>query len=128
MSDLLDRWKVPVFVRARMVGVAREFRKEPTPSEDVLWQYLRRKQLEGRKFRRQQPIGPFIVDFFCAEERLIVEVDGAIHHAQREADAHRQRLLEGLGLRFVRVSAELVESDIATALDRIRCAFEQLNT
>ena len=63
-----------------------------------MWNSLRRKRLDGRKFRRQQPIGPFVVDFFCPAERLIVEVDGPIHDSQREADRVRQQLLETLGL------------------------------
>lgn len=116
-------WHVPEGLRRRMLEVARGFRKEPTPSEDLLWQALRRKLLGGRKFRRQQPIGPFVVDFFCAEERLIVEVDGPIHLQQQERDRQRQQLMESLGLRFVRVSAALVEQDLEQVLMRIRAAF-----
>ncbi|MBP1467702.1 DUF559 domain-containing protein [Candidatus Chloroploca sp. M-50] len=107
-----------------MIEVARTFRKEPTGSEAILWNALRGKQLGGRKFRRQQPIGSFVVDFFCSEERLIVEVDGAIHANQIEADRARQELIESLGLRFVRVSAALVEQDLPRALEAIRAAFD----
>ena len=114
-----QRWKIPAALHARMVEVARTFRKEATASEAVLWRALRGRQLAGRKFRRQQPIGPFVVDFFCAEERLIVEVDGAIHDTQQEADAYRQSLIESLGLRFVRLPAVMVETDLDTALQRI---------
>jgi very-short-patch-repair endonuclease len=85
-----------------------QFRKEPAASEAILWQALRGKQLDGRKFRRQQPIGPFVVDFFCPSERLIVEVDGPIHDQQRDADHRRQELLESLGLRFVRLATAQV--------------------
>jgi hypothetical protein len=59
-----DRWEIPESLRAKMVEVARRFRKEPTPSEAILWQALRGKQLDGWIFCRQQPIGPFVVDFF----------------------------------------------------------------
>ncbi len=106
-----------------MVEVARVFRKEPTPSEDILWQALRNRQVDGRKFRRQQPIGAFVLDFFCAEERLAVEVDGPIHASQREADQMRQELIESLGVRFVRIPAETVEHDLPAALSAIRAAF-----
>jgi very-short-patch-repair endonuclease len=106
-----------------MVKVARLFRKEPTGSERTLWSALRGGQVDGRKFRRQQPIGPFVVDFYCASERLIVEVDGGVHESQRERDAERQHLLETLGLRFVRVDAETVERDLNTAVEEIRAAF-----
>src|SRR5947209_16678215 len=99
-----DRWPVPEDLRRQMVEGARVFRKEPTPTEGQLWQAIRDRQLDGVKFRRQQNIGPFVVDFFSAEQRLIVEVDGPIHESQRKADEIRQHLLESLGLRFVRLS------------------------
>jgi very-short-patch-repair endonuclease len=115
-----DRWEVPDAVRQKMVEVARQFRKEPTQSEDVLWQALRGRKLEGYKFRRQQPIGSFVVDFFCPAAKLIVEVDGGIHESQRELDKARQELLESLGLWFVRLPSNLVENDLPTALNTIK--------
>ena len=118
-----DRWHVPRALRAKMVEVAREFRKHPTPSEDLLWQALRGRRLEGRRFRRQQPIGPFVVDFFCASERLIVEVDGPVHEAQQQADRERERLLESLGLRILRVQATQVERDLPGVLKMISALF-----
>jgi len=117
-----ERWHVPEDLRRKMVEIARQFRKNPTPSEEILWQALRGKQLDGVKFRRQQPIGPFVVDFFAPSHRLIVEVDGPIHETQQTADAERQRLLESLGLRFVRLPADLVEQNLPAALERIRAA------
>ncbi len=80
---------------------------------------MRGRKLHGRKFRRQQPIEPFVVDFFCAAERLIVEVHGGIHATQVDADRERQQLLETLGLRFVRVPADAVENDLSGVLERI---------
>jgi len=121
----MERWDVPEVLRREMVVVARHFRKEPTRSEDILWQRLRGKQLDGYRFRRQQPIGPFVVDFYCASVRLIVEVDGRIHAVQQEADARRQELLESLGLRFARIMASQVEANPSGALDAIRAALVQ---
>jgi very-short-patch-repair endonuclease len=95
---------------------ARTFRRQPTDSEAVLWRLLRGKKLCGLKFRRQQPIGPYIVDFFCAELRLVVEVDGEVHNGQREADAARQQVLEQLGLRVVRLQASAVEADAESVI------------
>ncbi|MFM7447470.1 MAG: DUF559 domain-containing protein [Leptolyngbyaceae cyanobacterium] len=118
-----DKWEVPEALKEKMLEVAREFRKQPTSSEEILWQALRSRKLDDRKFRRQQPIGSFVVDFFCASERLIVEVDGGIHETQQDLDRQRQELLESLGLRFVRVSSELVETNLPTALEMIRKAF-----
>ncbi|MCC6804740.1 MAG: endonuclease domain-containing protein [Anaerolineae bacterium] len=103
-----------------MHELAAELRKEHTASEEIPWQALRNRQLEGRKFRRQNPIGAFVVDFYCAEERLVVEVDGGIHQAQCEADRLRQEVIESLGLRFVRVTTEQVENDLPAVLERIR--------
>lgn len=111
-----DTWDVPGPLRRKMVEIARQFRKAPTHSEGLLWQALRDRRLADRRFRRQQPIGPFVVDLYCASERLIVEVDGPVHEIQREADAQRQSLLEPLGLHFVRISAAQVEEDLPAAL------------
>ena len=116
-------WEISSALKEKMTEVARQFRKEPTPSENILWQALRGRKLEGRKFRRQQPIGAFIVDFFCGAERLIVEVDGGVHDSQQEADRQRQELLESLGLRVVRVSSELVETRLDEALAVVRREF-----
>lgn len=118
-----ERWDITPEMERRMRDVARELRKNPTPSEDILWQAIRKEQLDGRKFRRQMPIGPFVVDFYCSTERLAVEVDGPIHETQREADRARQELLESFGIRFVRVTAEQVEQDLPGVLATIRAAF-----
>ena len=117
------RWDVPDALRVRMRDVAREHRRNPTPSESLLWEALRGGKLDGRKFRRQQPVGPFIVDFYCAQERLVVEVDGKIHERQQREDADRQEALESLGLRFVRVTHDEVIFDLPSALKKISRAF-----
>ncbi|MCT7959238.1 DUF559 domain-containing protein [Laspinema sp. D1] len=123
-----DRWEISPALRKRMTEIARQLRKQQTPSEKILWQAIRGKKLDDRKFRRQQPIGAFVVDFFCAAERLIVEVDGAVHNdpEQKALDTERQFLLESLGLRFVRLSATEVETDLSTCLEQIRQAFSPL--
>lgn len=116
-------WEISPALKKKMTEVARQFRKAPKPSEAILWQALRGRKLEGRKFRRQQPIGVFIVDFFCGTERLIVEVDGGVHDSQQEVDQQRQKLLESLGLRVVRLPSELVEMNLNEALAVVRQAF-----
>jgi adenine-specific DNA-methyltransferase len=122
-ENKIDKWEISPALHKKMLEVVRQFRREPTPSEAILWQALRNRKLEGRKFRRQQPIGCFVVDFFCAAERLIVEVDGPIHESQQLCDRERQELLESLGLRFVRISSNLVETNLPGALEIIRQAF-----
>jgi very-short-patch-repair endonuclease len=76
--------------------------------------------LDGIKFRRQQPIGYFVVDFYSSVYRLAVEVDGPIHESQKEADAARQEILEILGLTVLRIKTEIVEQSLPTALTQIR--------
>ena len=88
----------------------------------MLWEALRDRPLAGREFRRQHPVGRFVLDFYCYEERLAVEVDGGVHAAQEEADWGRQSVAEAMGIRVVRVPAGLVENDLPKALGLIEAA------
>ena len=81
---------------------ARALRKNPTEAEKVLWGQLRMWQCEGHKFRRQQPIGKYIVDFLCFEKRLIIELDGGQHADQSSYDAERDAWLRGQGFSVLR--------------------------
>ena len=91
----------------------RSLRKRATQAERELWSQLRRRQLAGLRFRRQFPIGPFVVDFVCLERRLIVEVDGEVHeHAGRiERDVARDRWLMDQGFRVLRLTNAVVMND-----------------
>ena len=80
----------------------RHLRKISTEAEQKLWSRLRRKQLLGYRFRRQRPIGPYIVDFVCLKASLIVEVDGGQHAEQVAKDEARTRFLEKEGFRVIR--------------------------
>ncbi|AEG50790.1 protein of unknown function DUF559 [Sphingobium chlorophenolicum L-1] len=92
--------------RRKTVGAARVLRRELTPPEIKLWQWMRERP-EGVKFRRQHPVGPFVLDFYCASVRLGVEVDGGFHdHAERVAlDQRRDEWLGGQGIRVLRIKA-----------------------
>jgi very-short-patch-repair endonuclease len=109
-----------------MVEHARRLRREQTPAERVLWEALRGRRFRGLKFRRQHPIGCFVVDFYCPAEKLVVEVDGAVHEdlSHRAGDAEREQWLAELGLTIVRVSNDLVLNDMHLALDLIAAAAE----
>jgi very-short-patch-repair endonuclease len=120
MKEDYPRIEVPPDLRRKMVEVARVFRKTPTPSEAILWQALRGKKLDGIKFRRQQPIGMFVVDFYNSPHRLVVEVDGPIHDFQDEYDQARQEILETLGMNILRLKAEMIETNLSEALALIR--------
>jgi len=81
---------------------SRELRKNQTDAEKVLWNHLRLRQMEDYKFRRQQPIGKYIVDFACLEKRLIIEVDGGQHDESGPQDFNRDSWLTSQGYRILR--------------------------
>jgi very-short-patch-repair endonuclease len=94
-------------------------RRAPTPPELTLWRALRAGQIDGLKFRRQAPIGPFVADFLCVSARLIVEVDGATH-ADSRLDAVRERWIKARGYRILRVWNNEVMGNLAGVLAAIR--------
>ena len=81
---------------------ARALRRNQTETEKRLWRFLRSRELLGQKFRRQQPMGPYIADFCCLERKLIVELDGGQHAAQKLKDHRRTRFLEQEGFKVIR--------------------------
>ena len=98
---------------AKLKPEARRMRSQPTGAEAVLWKALKDCKVGGARFRRQQVIYRFIVDFYCHEARLVVEVDGSAHDGREEEDAVRQAQLEALGYRVVRFRNERVLTDVA---------------
>lgn len=98
---------------------AKELRKKATLAERMLWERLRERQLGGFKFRRQAPMGRFIADFYCAERKLIIELDGGIHDFQLEADQLRTEEMGSFGYRVIRFKNEQVEKDIESVLNSI---------
>ncbi|MCY3920096.1 MAG: endonuclease domain-containing protein [Chloroflexi bacterium] len=103
---------------------ARTLRRRHTPAEATLWEALRARRLDGRKFRRQYPVAEFIADFCCPESQLIVEVDGPVHAGRAGADETRDALLLHHGYRVLRLSNDQVQRDLPAALQRIREALE----
>jgi very-short-patch-repair endonuclease len=126
MKNDFPRIVVPPEVCRKMVEIAREFRKEPTKSEKILWNALRGKKLDGIKFRRQQPVGYLVVDFYNSVFRVVIEVDGPIHDQQLEADNARQDILEELGLVVLRIDSKIVEKNLPVALDMIRKRIQEI--
>lgn len=97
----------------------KKLRSTGTPAEAALWLHLRRSQLAGLKFRRQASIGPYIVDFYCPQARLIVELDGASHTGQEARDAQRDSYFEQLGFRVCRFENRWVFESLEVVLDEI---------
>ena len=95
-----------------MIGRARTLRQTETPPEELLWLALRNGQIGGLKFRRQHPIGPYVVDFYCHAAKLVVEVDGMSHDEKLTPDTRRTMDLEKEGLRVLRVTNEDVMHDL----------------
>lgn len=82
--------------------LARALRRNATDAENALWKHLRACRMVGVKFRRQHPMGPYVVDFACVERRIIIEVDGGQHGDQREDDAKRSEYLAKRGYTVLR--------------------------
>jgi len=104
---------------------ARRLRRDQTDAERVLWFRLRDRRLAGWKFRRQFPIERFVVDFFCADAHLIVEVDGGQHALRAEADARRTKIPEAMGHLVLRLWNNDVMRNIEGALEEILAALER---
>jgi very-short-patch-repair endonuclease len=90
-----------------------------TPAEKFLWHEVRAKKL-GVRFRRQQVIQGFIVDFYCHKAALVIEVDGDVHDLQQEEDARREKVLAEMGLRVVRFGNNVVVRGLSAVVGKIR--------
>ena len=98
---------------------ARRLRRDQSDVEAKLWGYLRGRRFRGLKFRRQVPVGCYVVDFLCESERLVVEVDGWQHGEQLDYDEARTQELEGLGYRVVRAGSSDVRYRLEAVLAEI---------
>jgi len=105
----------------KLVSLARKLRKEMTFSEVLLWQELKGKQMLGYDFDRQRPIDNYIVDFYCKDLNLAIEVDGESHYHEETAkkDIERQERLESLGVRFLRFDDLDIKKDMRYVLNLI---------
>lgn len=103
-----------------MLPTARLLRRWATPAEQLLWQHLRARRREGHAFRRQHPIGPYIVNFVCRKRRLIIEVDGKGHEATIEYDQERTAYLRSQGFTVLRFSNSRVMLDTPAVLRDIK--------
>ena len=101
---------------ARTLGHARRLRREMTEAEKKLWHHIRADQLEENRFRRQVPVGPYVLDFCCLRKKLAIEVDGG-QHAENACDLVRTRWLERNGFQMLR----FWNNDVLTNIDGV-CA------
>ncbi|MGV7122516.1 endonuclease domain-containing protein [Sphingopyxis sp. 550A] len=101
--------------RPRETLKAQRLRRETTPAERILWRAISRRQLEGWKFSRQMPIGPYVADFLCREARLVVELDGISHDARQEEDRRRDGYMRRQGYQ----TARFANADVFTNLEGV---------
>ncbi|MBK8087447.1 MAG: endonuclease domain-containing protein [Chitinophagaceae bacterium] len=101
--------------------MARELRSQQTHAETILWEYLKTKP-SGYKFRRQHPIGIYIVDFYCHKLKLVIEADGSIHNVKevKEHDKERQIALEENNIKVIRFTNADILNEMKTVIDRIQ--------
>ncbi|MBL0331188.1 MAG: endonuclease domain-containing protein [Bacteroidetes bacterium] len=99
-----------------MLDIRRILRVNSTSAEEILWEEIRNKKLNGLKFKRQHSIGNYVVDFYCASKRLIIELDGEVHNTeeQKEKDQHRDQNLKEMNFKILRISNSQVLNDIET--------------
>jgi very-short-patch-repair endonuclease len=108
----------------RRTRIARRLQADATRFEDLLWEQLRNRRLDGWKFRRQFPVGDRFVDFCCLDAKLTIELDGVHHAAQPLADGERRRIIEANGFLEARFSNQEVEERMDWVLTEIRRALD----
>ena len=108
--------KIIIPYNPKLKEIARRLRKGSTLSEILLWRYLKGKKMLGYDFDRQKPIDKYIVDFFCNELMLAIEIDGCSHNEKSEEDRIRQAKLESLGIRFLRFYDSDIKKNIQGVL------------
>lgn len=108
--------KTPDYV----VQLARDMRNNLTASERLLWERLKRKQLEGYKFRCQHPIYRYILDFYCDEKLLAIELDGDIHKERKDYDEYRDDFMKSLGVKTLRFHNDVVIKNLDSVIDKIK--------
>ena len=117
----------PIHNRLSQRSSRKKLRNNLTPAEARLWNYLKSSQLDGRKFRRQHGVGPYILDFYCPREHLAIELDGQSHDGPIAAthDAERTAYLTSLNIRVLRFENEVVFNMPEALLRRIRENFQK---
>ncbi|MFS4417295.1 endonuclease domain-containing protein [Maribacter sp. 2307ULW6-5] len=116
-----------VHTKKELSGRRKTLRENLTPAEAFLWKHLKSRKLDGKRFTRQHSIGNYIVDFYCASERLIVELDGEVHMnpSAVEYDAKRTSYLEGMGYKVIRFENKMVFDNFQSVMMEIRENFKK---
>lgn len=112
--------------KKELLEFRKELRENLTPAEAFLWKHLKSKQLEGKRFTRQHSVGNYIVDFYCASEKLIIELDGEVHMTANamEYDEKRAKYLENLGYTVIRFENKMVFDNFPSVMMEIKDNFK----
>ena len=107
--------------RPELKDFRRKLRNNLTPAEAFLWKHIKARKLEGKRFNRQHSIGPYIVDFYCAEYKLVIELDGEFHNdpIRMDYDFRRAQYLESLGFTVIRFENKMVFENLASVFSEI---------
>ena len=111
-------------IDAKKTTFAKHLRHNQTSAESLIWAELRGRKCGGYKFRRQVPIGKYVVDFLCIKQKLIVEIDGPSHEESKDYDANRTQVLESLGYHIIRLTNDDVFEDLEASIEAIWQALE----
>jgi len=116
----------PIHNRKELKELRQTLRTNATPAEWTLWNKLKQKQLDGRKFRRQHSVGDYILDFYCPMEKLCIELDGVYHFTstQKQLDQLRTEYLNSLDIKVLRFENKDVLENIETVLKKIKAEFK----
>lgn len=116
-----------IFNKKELKPRRKELRSNLTYAEVFFWQQVKDRQLDGRKFRRQTSIGSYIVDFYCPEEKLVIELDGEVHFNEEaiKYDEERTKYIESLGLKVIRFENNEVLKNTEYVLNEIRNFFKK---
>ncbi len=112
--------KTPDYV----IELAKDMRHKMTEAEERLWSAINKRQINGLKFRRQHPVYRYIIDFYCYERRLAIELDGKVHTRQKENDNYRDEFLKGIGIRTIRIRNEEVMNNLNAVVEKIKHEFQ----
>jgi very-short-patch-repair endonuclease len=118
-SKLINKSKHNLDANLSLKSKARELRKRMTEPERILWNHIRGRKQNGLYFRRQHPYGIYILDFYCFEANLVIEIDGMIHLSRHEYDIERTEYLESSGLKVLRFKNKDIENRIEWVLAEI---------
>ena len=103
-----------------VIELARDLRNNMTVAEERLWSVINKKQINGFRFRKQHPVYRYILDFYCTEKQLAIEVDGDVHIKQKESDKYRDEFLHSIGIKTLRFKNDEILDKLDTVIDKIR--------